>query len=174
MSKLRKLCIFVLSVMTLALSFTACELSTDEISSSDVSSESISDSSESNNESSSNNEDSNESSEENSSEDEYSPEYLYAESIMNEAYLLANGSSLSGTYELSGVVNYIDIDYTSSKGICLYFLVDEPQHREMYCYQLKGTGANLIEVGDHITVSGTIKNYKGLIEFDKGCTLVNY
>ena len=26
-------------------------------------------------------------------------------------------------------------------------------------------------VGDTITVSGTIKNYKGTIEFDKGCTL---
>ena len=27
-------------------------------------------------------------------------------------------------------------------------------------------------VGDIITVAGIIKNYKGLIEFDQGCTLV--
>ena len=113
------------------------------------------------------------SSDEDSSE-EYSPMQLYAESVMNDAELLNVGASLVGTYELSGIVTYIDIEYTASKGICLYFDVDEPQNREMYCYQLKGTGASLIAVGDYITVSGTIKNYRGTIEFDKGCTLVSY
>ena len=34
-----------------------------------------------------------------------------------------------------------------------------------------GEGAETLAVGDTITVSGTIKNYKGTIEFDKGCTL---
>ncbi len=93
---------------------------------------------------------------------------------MNEPELLGVGDSLSGTYELSGTVTQIDIEYTSSKGVCLYFDVYEPQGREMYCYQLKGNGASSIKKGDFITVSGTIKNYKGMIEFDKGCVLVNY
>lgn len=39
------------------------------------------------------------------------------------------------------------------------------------CYRLSGEGAETLAVGDTITVSGTIKNYKGTIEFDKGCTL---
>ena len=36
------------------------------------------------------------------------------------------------------------------------------------CYRLAG-GSDLA-VGDTITVSGNIKNYKGTIEFDKNCT----
>ena len=39
------------------------------------------------------------------------------------------------------------------------------------CYRLSGEGAKDLAVGDTITVTGTIKNYKGTIEFDKGCTL---
>ena len=36
---------------------------------------------------------------------------------------------------------------------------------------MKGTGAETLAVGDTITVTGTIKNYNGTIEFDSGCTL---
>ena len=187
MSKIKKICIFILSAFALSTAFTACQTQTNSSSDSSSQSESIFDSSESNFSEESNDSSSEEtSSEDNSSVDtsledsssdsseQYPPEYLYAEDIMNEAELLGVGESMSGTYELSGIVNYVDIDYTSSKGICLYFVVDEPQNREMYCYQLKGAGADLITEGDHITVSGTIKNYKGMIEFDKGCLLVNY
>ena len=38
------------------------------------------------------------------------------------------------------------------------------------CYRLKGEGADTLAEGDVITVTGTIKNYKGTIEFDAGCT----
>ncbi|MBO5736733.1 MAG: hypothetical protein J6S04_02885 [Clostridia bacterium] len=97
-----------------------------------------------------------------------------AKRIMDEAYALATGESLPGTYTLTGTITYIYTDYTASKGICLYMDVLEPASREMYCYQLKGTGADIISEGDTITVQGTIKNYKGTVEFDKGCTLVSY
>ena len=40
------------------------------------------------------------------------------------------------------------------------------------CYRLTGEGADKLAEGDVITVSGVIKNYKGTIEFDKGCTFV--
>ena len=40
------------------------------------------------------------------------------------------------------------------------------------CYRLSGEGADKLAVGDEIAVIGTIKNYKGTIEFDKGCKLV--
>jgi len=97
-----------------------------------------------------------------------------AESIMDSAYALAVGEALDGTHELSGVITEIDLSYTSKNGVCLYMRVAEPKHRELYCFRLKGTGADVIAVGDTITVSGTIKNYKGLVEFDKNCTLVSW
>ena len=40
------------------------------------------------------------------------------------------------------------------------------------CYRLKGEGAADLKIGDVITVTGTIKNYKGTIEFDSGCQIV--
>ena len=97
-----------------------------------------------------------------------------AKKIMDDAYALSTGTTLSGTHTLTGTITYVDAAYSASKGICLYMDVLEPQSREMYCYQLKGVGADLIGVGDTITVQGTIKNYKGTVEFDKGCNLVSY
>ena len=94
--------------------------------------------------------------------------------IMDEAYALSVGKSLSGIYELSGTITMIDKAYSSSKGVNLYFEVDEPESRSMYCYQLNGNGASIISVGDYIWVSGSIKNYKGTVEFDKGCQLIDY
>ncbi len=97
-----------------------------------------------------------------------------AKLIMDEAYALATGAAMSGTHTLTGVINALDGSYSSSKGISLYMNVQEPQSREIYCYQLKGVGADLIDVGDTITVQGSIKNYRGTVEFDKGCNLVSY
>ena len=42
------------------------------------------------------------------------------------------------------------------------------------CYRLTGEGAQNLKVGDQITVEGVLKNYKGTIQFDKGCKLVGY
>ena len=39
------------------------------------------------------------------------------------------------------------------------------------CYRLTGEGAKDLKEGDEITVTGILKNYKGTVEFDKGCTL---
>ena len=41
--------------------------------------------------------------------------------------------------------------------------------KDFYCFWLKGTEAQMkdLKVGDTITVSGTIKNYNGTIEFEK-------
>ena len=40
------------------------------------------------------------------------------------------------------------------------------------CYRLTGDGVANLAVGDTITVAGTIKNYKGTVEFDKNCQLL--
>ena len=102
--------------------------------------------------------------------------------IVDEAYKLSAGEYLDveigdnfgGTYTLTGRVTEIDIDYSASKGICLYFVVEGRENRPIYCYQLKGDNASLIGKGDTITVTGKIKNYKGMVEFDKGCLLIDY
>ena len=39
------------------------------------------------------------------------------------------------------------------------------------CFRLTGEGAKDLKEGDEITVTGILKNYKGTVEFDKGCTL---
>lgn len=100
--------------------------------------------------------------------------FIKATDIMDMAYALEIGESLEGEHVLSGVVTEIDRNYAASRGIWLYFDVNEAHSREMYCYKLKGEGADLIGKGSTITVRGKIKNYKGTVEFDEGCTLVSY
>ena len=41
--------------------------------------------------------------------------------------------------------------------------------KDIFCYYLKGTENQIknIKAGDTITVSGTIKNFNGTVEFDK-------
>ena len=85
------------------------------------------------------------------------------------AYALKSGSSLSGTHTLTGVVT--DVEKTGQGDICLTFVVGEYTQYPMYCYWLQD--AAMVKVGYTITVSGTIKNYGGLVEFDHP-TLVNY
>ena len=73
---------------------------------------------------------------------------------------------------LTGVIHKIPTPYSPDyKNITVDMtiagLVDYP----VECYRLSGEGAESLAVGDTITVTGIIKNYKGTIEFDKGCTL---
>ena len=174
MKKLKKLTILCLSILSLGCIAVACESNNSALSSTSnpASQDSVHEESSIPKDS----QDGSDSSggEQTPPEDDFPATYYWAETVMNEAALLSVGESLSGTYELSGTVTEIDISYTASKGVCLYFDVYEPQSRELYCYQLKGDGASEIEKGDFITVSGTIKNYKGMLEFDKGCMLVSY
>lgn len=109
-----------------------------------------------------------------SSEDLEDPEAALAEEIMDMAYALGYGEELDGVYTLSGTVTEITNKYSSSKGVTLIMQVHEPQNRSMMCYQLKGDGASLISVGYTIKVTGSIQNYQGQVEFDKGCYLLSY
>ena len=106
-----------------------------------------------------------------SADDELDEEAI---AIVDEAYELGVGEYLDGTYELTGTVTEIDKNYSASKGVCLYFTVKGREDKKIYCYQLKGDDASLVSVGDTITVSGKIKNYQGMVEFDKGCWLIAY
>ena len=57
------------------------------------------------------------------------------------------------------------------KNITVNMVVAGLEDYVLQCYRLSGEGADKLAEGDTITVTGTIKNYKGTVEFDKGCTL---
>ena len=88
------------------------------------------------------------------------------------AYTLEDGLALNGTETLTGVISSIDTAWSDEyKNITVTIVVAGMEDNKIQCYRLSGEGAQDLAVGDTITVTGTIKNYKGTIEFDKGCTL---
>ncbi len=97
---------------------------------------------------------------------------MSAEEILNAAYALEKDASLEGTQTLTGVIVSVDSAYNSQYGnVTVTILVNDITDKPMKCFRIKGTGADTIKVGDTITVSGTITNYGGTIEFASGSTL---
>ncbi len=97
------------------------------------------------------------------------------EGILDAAFALADGASLPGNVTLTGVISKIDTPYDSGyENVSVTIVVGGDTERALLCYRLKGTGADVITVGDTITVTGLIKNYGGIIEFNSGCTLDSY
>ena len=95
--------------------------------------------------------------------------------IVKKAYALKDGEMLEGEATLAGSVISVDTEWNAQfKNITVTIVVDgsDKAHKIM-CYRLKSGAADAskVEAGDHITVTGMIKNYKGTIEFDAGCTL---
>ena len=88
-----------------------------------------------------------------------------AGAILQAAYALEAGATLEGTHTLTGVVT--NVKQTGDGEACLTFVVYGYDEYPMYCYWLKGEEAGNLAVGDTITVTGTIKNYSGTVEFDK-------
>ena len=98
-----------------------------------------------------------------------------AAAIVDAAYALKSGESLSGTYTLSGVITSIKTAYSDRYGnITVIMTVPGRESKPIQCFRLEGSGVEYLAVGDSITVSGKLMNYKGTIEFDAGCSLVAY
>ena len=88
---------------------------------------------------------------------------------LDPAFLLADGEAMKGTQVLVGTIESIPTAYSEQYGnITVNLAIGD---KIVQCYRLTG-GADL-KVGDTITVIGNIKNYKGTIEFDKGCRYVD-
>ena len=88
------------------------------------------------------------------------------------AYTLEDGLAMTKPTTLTGVISEIPTAYSDEyKNITVNMIVAGMTDNWIQCYRLSGDGAAELAVGDTITVTGTIKNYKGTIEFDKGCTL---
>ncbi|MBR7116406.1 MAG: hypothetical protein IKC87_01700 [Clostridia bacterium] len=95
--------------------------------------------------------------------------------FLDELYALAKDTSYEGTVILSGYITSIDTAYSSSYGnITVTIIVEDNVNRLIQCFRLKGDDAASLKKGDYITVSGIVKNYNSTIEFDSGCTIVEY
>ncbi len=107
--------------------------------------------------------------------------YETPEEIVNAAYELELGAILSGghTYTLTGVITDIPSPWDDGYGnITVVIVVGDMTDKPIECFRLKGEGAQHLEVGNTITVSGQILKYDnksetGKVEFNAGCTLVS-
>ena len=95
--------------------------------------------------------------------------------IVDAAYTLEDGLAMDGTFRLYGTITKIDTAWSPDyKNITVTIAIAGKEDKPIMCYRLAGEGAENLAVGDAITVEGTLKNYKGTIEFDAGCVLVGY
>lgn len=101
-----------------------------------------------------------------------SSNYSTAAEIIAAAYALEKGASLDKAYTLTGVISKINTAFSSQyNNISVTIIVDGDTEHPILCYRLKGDGADGLNPGDTITVTGTLTNYNGTIEFGQGCTL---
>ncbi|MBQ4074641.1 MAG: hypothetical protein IJD39_05500 [Clostridia bacterium] len=100
-------------------------------------------------------------------------EIISQKPILEAAYKLLDGEKMSTATALKGTIIKIPTAWSEEYGnITVDMVVDGVEDMPVECYRLTGEGAATLAVGDEIAVVGTIKNYKGLIEFDKGCKLI--
>lgn len=94
--------------------------------------------------------------------------------LLEAAYALEEGLAMTEPCMMKGVITKVDTPYSADyKNITVTIVVDGNEEKPIMCYRLKGDGAEALAVGDEIAVFGTIKNYKGTIEFDAGCVLID-
>ncbi len=88
------------------------------------------------------------------------------------AYALEDGMAQTAESTMTGVISAIDTAWSEDyQNITVTMIVGGLESYPIMCYRLKGEGAKDLAIGDTITVTGTLKNYKGTIEFDSGCQL---
>ena len=100
---------------------------------------------------------------------------LSYEEIVAAAYTLEDGLAMEEPQRLCGTIVRIPTAYSEEyKNITVDIVIGDLTDMPIQCYRLSGEGCADLKVGDVITVEGIIKNYKGTIEFDKGCVLVGF
>ena len=88
-------------------------------------------------------------------------------------YKLLDGEAQEVSKTITGTIVAIDTPWSEDyQNITVTIVIGGLENYPIMCYRLSGEGAKDLAVGDTITVTGILKNYKGTIEFDAGCTLV--
>ena len=102
------------------------------------------------------------------------------EDIVDAAYNLPRNATLEGgTYTLEGKVTAVDTPYSSEhNNVTVTIVVGDMTDKPIQCFRMingsditAGEGVEVVKVKDVITVTGTLKNYNGTVEFDSNCTL---
>ena len=102
-------------------------------------------------------------------------EIISQKGYLDAAYALEDGAAMTSPTALEGEIVKIDTPWSPDyKNITVTIVCDGKTEQPIMCYRLSGEGAETLAIGDKIAVMGTIKNYKGTIEFDKGCVLLPY
>ena len=92
--------------------------------------------------------------------------------ILAAASKLEVGYGLAGKQTLTGIVTNVDTAYTKDKGVSVTIKVGDTSVK---VYRMFGTGADLIDKDDTITVTGNLMMYKeNTIEFVENCALDSY
>ena len=87
-------------------------------------------------------------------------------------YKLLDGEAQEVSKTITGTIVAIDTPWSEDyQNITVTIVIGGLENYPIMCYRLSGEGAKDLAVGDTITVTGILKNYKGTIEFDAGCTL---
>ena len=87
-------------------------------------------------------------------------------------YKLLDGEAQEVAKTITGTIVNIDTPWSEDyQNITVTIVIGGLENYPIMCYRLSGEGAKDLAVGDTITVTGILKNYKGTIEFDAGCTL---
>ena len=92
--------------------------------------------------------------------------------IVDAAYALETGGSLPYSATLTGTITEINTPWDEGyQNISVVFAIEGCEDKPILCYRMKGDGAATLVVGDVITVTGYIINYKDTVEFTAGCKL---
>ncbi len=92
--------------------------------------------------------------------------------IVDAAYALEKGASMTEPATLTGKITEIKTPYSEQyKNITVIIAIEGKEDKPIQCYRLKGEGADKLAVDDIITVTGTLTNYNGSIQFGANCTL---
>jgi len=87
--------------------------------------------------------------------------------LVDKAFGLTGSATLKAT--LTGTVVSVEESYSSNYGNATFTIRVEGTGgaKNLYCYRCKPAGQTDVAVGHTVTLTGTVKNYKGTIEFDK-------
>lgn len=108
------------------------------------------------------------------------PDEMTPEEVVDAAYALEIGGTLPGLQTLTGVIVAVNTPYDAGyNNVTVTIVVAGKTDKPIECFRLKGNGADVIAVGDTITVTGSILKYDnksetGKVEFNSGCTLDSY